>query len=95
MNDWTREQAIELATKIEAISPSFGFHIALTGGLLYKDGPRKDADFILWNALRCLGIETKNCDPTQFVEKATYRGKGIDFMFPEVLGQYVVETPKL
>jgi hypothetical protein len=67
---WTQAEAIELCTKIEAVAPKFGCHVALTGGLLYKQGPRKDADIMLyrirqtssidmgglWEALEDLGV---------------------------------------
>lgn len=45
---WTLEEAIDLAKKVEAICPSFGYHVALTGGLLYKEGPRKDCDLVFY-----------------------------------------------
>lgn len=45
---WTQEQGIELCRKIEAICPEYGCHVALTGGLLYKDGPRKDCDLLFY-----------------------------------------------
>jgi hypothetical protein len=45
---WTQEEALELCRAIENISPQFGAHVALTGGLLYKDGPRKDCDLVLY-----------------------------------------------
>ncbi len=45
---WTQLGALELCRKIEAICPDFGCHVALTGGLLYKDGPRKDADILFY-----------------------------------------------
>ena len=35
---WTTAEAIALCREIEAICPAFGCHIALTGGLLYKEG---------------------------------------------------------
>jgi hypothetical protein len=45
---WTQAEAIELCRKIEPIVSQFGCHIALTGGVLYKDGPRKDCDLIVY-----------------------------------------------
>lgn len=48
MKTWTQQEAIELCKKIEAICPPFGCHVALTGGLLYKDGPRKDCDILFY-----------------------------------------------
>lgn len=37
MSGWTQAEAVALAKKIEAVCPAFGCHVALTGGLLYKD----------------------------------------------------------
>ena len=45
---WTRQESIELLTKIEQVCPSTGCHVALTGGVLYKKGPRKDLDIIFY-----------------------------------------------
>lgn len=45
---WTQEQAISLCVAIEAIAPKFGYHVALTGGCLYKAGERKDLDLIFY-----------------------------------------------
>lgn len=45
---WTLEQAVELCCKVEPILASLGCHVALTGGVLYKDGPRKDCDLIVY-----------------------------------------------
>lgn len=47
---WTQAEAIALCREIEQICPRFGCHVALTGGCLYKDGPRKDAD-LLYNEM--------------------------------------------
>jgi hypothetical protein len=100
---WLQNEAIELCIKIEAISPAFGAHVALTGGLLYKDGPRKDADIMiyrirqvskinrdgLFNAMESLGI--RQVSGFGWCHKATYRGKPIDFFFPDDDGEYVRE----
>ncbi len=45
---WTRDEAIEMCRAIEAVAPRFGCHVALTGGLLYKEGPRKDCDIVMY-----------------------------------------------
>ena len=45
---WTQAEAVALCRQIEQIAPDYGLHVALTGGLLYKDGPRKDADILLY-----------------------------------------------
>lgn len=92
---WTQEEAIRLATTIEKIAPQYGAHIALTGGLLYKQGPRKDCDFLFY---RIRQVESIQVDPLfaalkkigvvkvggwGWCHKATYKGKNIDFFFPE------------
>lgn len=57
MNFWTQSQAIDLCVKLEAIAPAYGFHVALTGGTLYKatEGPRKDIDIILYRIRQMRG----------------------------------------
>lgn len=44
----TQLDAIELARKMEAVLGDH--HVALTGGCLYKDGPRKDMDFAIYHS---------------------------------------------
>ena len=92
---WTQQQAINLCRLIETVAPDFGCHVALTGGALYKDGERKDADILLYRIrqvekidvaglmeeLKKLGVEP-GID-YGWVFKATYEGKAIDFFFPE------------
>ena len=92
---WTLERAVALCRQIEAVCPQYGCHVALTGGTLYKDGERKDADILfyrirqvdeidvsgLMEALRGLGIEPTN--DHGWVFKATHEGRPIDFFFPE------------
>lgn len=48
MKWWTLEQALDMCRVIEEVAPRFGCHVALTGGLLYKTGPRKDCDIVLY-----------------------------------------------
>ena len=48
MSNWTTAEAIELCRKVEPIVVPFECHVALTGGLLYKDGKRKDCDLIIY-----------------------------------------------
>lgn len=96
MSEWTREQALAVCCFIEAVAPDFGCHVALTGGLLYKSGTRKDLDLLfyrirqaekidiagLFAELSKFGIERKT-DRDQFVIKARYLGRKIDCLFPE------------
>lgn len=45
---WTQQDAIAWCRRAEQIAPAIGFHVALTGGCLYKDGARKDLDVVLY-----------------------------------------------
>lgn len=97
---WQQSEAIALCEQIERICPEFGCHVALTGGLLYKPGERKDADILfyrirqvdeidiggLMDALGAIGIEPG--DDFGWCYKATFQGKPIDFFFPERPGDY-------
>lgn len=48
---WTREDAIYLCWKINHIAPTYGCHVALTGGGLYKpiQEERKDVDILFYS----------------------------------------------
>jgi hypothetical protein len=92
---WAQSEAIDLCRRIEEIAPTCGAHVALTGGTLYKDGPRKDVDILFYRirqvkeinrakllrALKQLGIVIGKRHG--WVQKATYNGKSIDFFFPD------------
>ena len=94
---WTQLEAIELCKAVEAMSPTYGYHVALTGGLLYKDGERKDCDLVLYrirqvpeeqicwpdfaSGLMTLGFD--NFRHFGFCVKADYKGKPVDLLFPE------------
>ena len=98
MSAWTQAEAVELCRQIEAVCPAHGCHVALTGGLLYKDGLRKDADILFYRirqieeidvggllaSLAALGVEAG--DDFGWCHKATFNGKPIDFFFPERAG---------
>lgn len=102
MNDnWTQTEAIKLCTLIEEICPKFGCHVALTGGCLYKDGPRKDLDLVFYrirqapeidiNGLldaldQACGIQVKTKHGWMF-KAVAYKngGKMVDIFFPETL----------
>lgn len=45
---WTQSEGIALCRLLETVSPDFGAHVALTGGLLYRDGARKDCDILVY-----------------------------------------------
>lgn len=48
VDPWTQSEAIDFCKKIEAICIKYGCHVALTGGTLYGDGPRKDCDILFY-----------------------------------------------
>ncbi len=93
---WTQAEAIELCREIENICPAFGCHVALTGGLLYKEGPRKDCDLLFYRIRQVKEIDKNGLlnklyrelrfrvnSGFGFVHKATYRGKPVDCLFPD------------
>lgn len=91
---WTQQEAVELATEIEAFAPTFGCHVALTGGLLYKKGARKDCDLVLYRirqipqldgiglfeALAKIGLTPFG--DYGFCVKCNYKGRRVDLLFP-------------
>ena len=56
---WTQQEALDLCRKIEPILAQLGCHVALTGGLLYKDGKRKDCDLIVYREGQDFGDEPR------------------------------------
>lgn len=96
--EWTQSEAIELCVKIEAICPKYGCHVALTGGLLYKQGARKDCDLLFYRIRQVAEIDLEGLwtalDALDFVKhsgfgwcyKCTYRGKPVDCFMPEEQG---------
>lgn len=96
MNKWTREEALDFCFAIEAVCPAFGCHVALTGGLLYKEGPRKDCDILFYRIRQVDKIDTDGLFKALelslglerykgfgWVHKGTYMGKEVDMFFPE------------
>ena len=92
----TLEVAIELCVKIYNLLEPKGFYPALTGGLLYKQGNRKDIDIVLYrnrqkvecfetidlvDELSSLGLNVVNS--FGFVTKAEYKGFVVDIFNPE------------
>jgi len=100
MNTWTQLEAIKLCVAVEQVCPAFGCHVALTGGLLYRDGERKDCDLLfyrirekninlpeLWRALESIGLVRKS--GFGWCHKAIFNGKNVDCFFPEAKdGEY-------
>lgn len=92
---WERYEAIIMCRKIEEICPQFGCHVALTGGLIYKEGKRKDCDILfyrirqveridldgLWRALEA--IRFYKLRGRDWCYKALYKNKPVDCFFPE------------
>lgn len=87
--------AIQMCRMLETIAPNFGAHVALTGGCLYKDGARKDADILFYRirqrehidtvgllaALRVIGLSIES--DHGWCVKAGWNGYGLDLFFPE------------
>lgn len=101
---WTTPAAIALCKRVEQVCVPFGVHVALTGGLLYKDGPRKDCDLMLysvrqqepnwpglWTALAEIGLSVHA--NYGFVIKARYDGMPVDILRPDFPdnGEYALE----
>ena len=94
-NFWTSQELIELCIAIESVCPKHGCHVAMTGGCLYKIGPRKDADILfyrirqvavidvdgLFSDLEKLGLA--RVGGFGWCWKFTYSGRGVDIFFPE------------
>ena len=92
---WTHEDAVNVCTFVEQIAPQYGAHVALTGGSLYKAGPRKDLDILFYrirqvdkideggllNALQTVGFTITA--RYGWVVKATLFEKDVDIFFPE------------
>ncbi len=100
---WTLEDAVALCVAVEAICPNYGCHVALTGGVLYKEGRRKDCDLLfyrirqcpeismagLWEALGAIGLSKIKGE--QWCQKAHYNGKAVDCLFPDLPGEVYPE----
>jgi hypothetical protein len=81
---------------VETIAPTYGAHVALTGGLLYKEGKRKDADLLFYcirqrdnideeGLLKALEVGIGLTVERQhgWVRKAKWMGLPVDLFFPE------------
>ena len=102
---WTFEQARPLIIKLEMRLPAAGCHVALTGGVLYKFGQRKDLDLIVYR-IRQMEIQEdkmvaafKECEVEiikryGWMYKARYRGNGIDILIPESGGSEKYPSPQ-
>lgn len=103
-NMWSHPDAIFLCKAVERICPKFGCHVALTGGCLYNEGPRKDCDLLfyrirqqktidlpgLFAALAEIGL--LKVSGFGWCVKAKYCGLPCDLLFPEeVHGVYLTK----
>lgn len=95
---WDLEMASMFCTLLESVAPLHGFHVALTGGCLYKEGARKDCDVILYR-IRTDGARSNNdmqdlfnafeelgvvtIGDFGFVVKAQFCDRSVDFLIPE------------
>lgn len=95
---WTQAEGVWLCKVIQEVSPAFHCHPALTGGLLYRDGPRKDCDIVIYqrgdtNGVRhpinweglwaALAMLGLTLDNDfGYVKKCTYDGKTVDIFDP-------------
>ena len=93
---WTLDEAVTLCKRVELVCPVADCHVALTGGVLYKEGPRKDLDLLfyrvrqsakidmdlLWPLLE-KGANIKKVSGFGWCYKCTHNGKSIDCFFPE------------
>lgn len=100
---WTLEQGVKLCRLVNRALPgAAGRHVALTGGTLYKDGPRKDVDMLFYRVRQVQEIDKSalgailldlgfTLGPDHgWVWKATYEGKDVDMFFPDHNdGEYV------
>ena len=93
------EDGIDVCKCIYLALSGHGFFPALTGGLLYKDGDRKDCDIVIYrhrqdvSHFETVEIQQKleNIGFTEFkhfgfVTKAKFKGFDIDIFNPETLG---------
>ena len=105
---WTQERAIELCRTLEPIAADHGCHVALTGGCLYRDGPRKDVDILLYRSLDEPAIDwVKLADAFLaraqveiyadfgYCKKARYKGMRVDLFDPHEAGDASSECDDL
>jgi hypothetical protein len=96
---WNLQQGTDLCTAIHNLpSQAFNCHPALTGGLLYKTGPRKDCDIVIyqrgdvdgkrepinWSGLweALQSIGLFLINDFGYVKKCTFEGKAVDIFDP-------------
>jgi hypothetical protein len=90
------EDAQELCIKLYRVLSEKGYYPALTGGSLYKKGPRKDIDIVIYRNrqmhvhFELVGIENylveagiHNVKHYGFVSKGKYGALSVDLLNPE------------
>lgn len=105
-NYWPQKEALALCAELERFAPSCGCHVALTGGLLYKTGLRKNCDIVLYRIRQAAAIDYERfftaiqsigvfkISSFGFCHKGIAHGKLIDFLSPEEEGdEYPVVDP--
>ena len=101
---WTIDEAREVCKLINSVSLPFNCHPALTGDLLYKDGPRKDCDIVIYQRGDTKGVKAdidwvglwvalKNVGielrwDYGYCKKCLWKGKMIDILDPTDDGEY-------
>lgn len=92
---WDLPKALAVCRLVEEIAPKYGCHVALTGGCLYKDGPRKDLDLLFYRIRQTPTIDTEGLfaelaqhgivkqSGFRWCFKATMGELNIDIFFPE------------
>lgn len=101
MSMWTQVEAIEFCRLVESVAPRFGAHVALTGGLLYKNGPRKDCDIVLYRIREretpvdfaglfaaLIEHDVHLVDDFGWCKKLTWKGAKVDAFDPDDDGEY-------
>lgn len=97
--DWELTDGLHMCVGLEAIAPAFGYHVALTGGVLYKVGPRKDLDVLFYRIrdnknpdragliaeLKRRGFEIRK--EYGWVQKVAWLGRDMDLFFPDYTGE--------
>lgn len=94
--NWTLdEHTLAIIRTVEDVAKRYGAHVALTGGVLYKKGPRKDLDLMFYRIRQSRRIDAEAMFKAlethgftvekgrRWVYKAKYQGRGVDFLFPE------------
>jgi hypothetical protein len=105
---WRLHDCVALCRLLEPIASQCGAHVGLTGGNLYKDGPRKDCDIVVYihggakeierDKLRAL-IDINLAADWSWVKicgrvyKARYKNKPVDLIFPALSAEWITNDP--